>query len=156
MFREMRRRDRELSQAEAMDILERGDYGVLATIGENGYPYGVPLNYVYSKGKIYFHCAGEGHKTDNIAYDNRVSFTVVTRHEPIPDKFSTRFESAIVFGTAVKISDIDEKRYALRELIKKFSSEFMDKGMKYIDSAMDKTAVYGIVIEKISGKARKK
>ena len=155
MFREMRRKDRELSQAEAIEILEKGDYGVLATIGENGYPYGIPLNYVFARGRIYFHCAEEGHKTDNIAYDNRVSFTVVTKHDPIPHKFSTAFESAVVFGTAMQVKDKDEKRYALVEMIKKFSNDFMEKGIKYINSAIDKTAVFSIEIEKISGKRRK-
>ncbi len=156
MFREMRRKDRELSEAESIEILEKGDFGVLATICENGYPYGVPLNYVFKRGRIYFHCAGEGHKTDNIARDSRVSFTVVTKHEPIPDKFSTRYESVVVFGRAVSINDIDEKRFALGEMVKKFSKGFLEKGMAYIDADIEKTAVFGINIEKISGKARKK
>ncbi len=155
MFREMRRRDRELSHTETAEILEKGDYGVLATIGENGYPYGVPLNYVYKDGKIYFHGAKIGHKLDNIAYDSRVSFTVVTKHEPIPHKFSTSFESAVVFGTAMKIDDPDEKKAALTEMIKKFSYDFIEKGLAYIDADIDKTIVIGIKIEKMTGKRRK-
>lgn len=155
MFREMRRKDREITESEALEILANGDYGVLSTIGEDGYPYGVPLNYVFSKGKIYFHCAGEGHKTDNIEYNNRVSFTVVTKHEPIPDKFSTKFESVVVFGTAAKINGLDEKRFALTEMISKFSYGYMETGMRYLEKDIDKTAVFGIKIEKISGKRRK-
>lgn len=130
-------------------------YSALFLTIPNGYPYGIPLNYVFARGKIYFHCAGQGHKTDNIAYNNRVSFTVVTRHDPIPDKFSTNFESAVVFGRAIEVNEIDEKRYALVEMIKKFSHGFMEKGLKYIDSDINKTTVFGIKPEKISGKRRK-
>ena len=85
MFREMRRKDRSIDKRQAVQLLEAGQYGVLSTVGENGYTYGVPLNYVYHKGNIYFHCAVEGNKMDNLMFNNRVSFCVIGTTEPIPD-----------------------------------------------------------------------
>jgi len=66
MFKEMRRIDRMLSIEESKDILKNCEYGVLSSISDNGYPYGVPLSYVYFDDAIYFHSAREGHKIENI------------------------------------------------------------------------------------------
>lgn len=74
MFKEMRRKECSIQNEQAIKLLEDCKYGVLSTVGENGYAYGVPLNYVYHKGNIYFHCAGEGNKLDNIMFNNKVSF----------------------------------------------------------------------------------
>ena len=67
MFREMRRKKQQLADEECRSILERGKTGVLAVNGDDGYPYAVPVNYVFSNGKIYFHSALSGHKVDAIA-----------------------------------------------------------------------------------------
>ena len=66
MFRAMRRKRQQLSRAEAEAILERGTSGVLAVAGDDGYPYAVPLSYVYQDGKLWFHCANSGHKLDAV------------------------------------------------------------------------------------------
>jgi len=153
MFREMRRKDRSISSEQAIQLLKNGQYGVLSTIGENGYTYGVPLNYVYHEGNIYFHCAVEGSKIDNIMFNNKVSFCVVGNTEPIPDKFSYRYESVIVFGRAVEVYD-KEKENALALLIQKYSGEFMGKGMEYIQRDCVKAKVIKIEIEHLTGKAR--
>ena len=63
-FREMRRKDRQVYDDMVSEILEKGEYGVISVSGENGYPYGVPVNYVYLNGNIYIHCAKTGHKLD--------------------------------------------------------------------------------------------
>lgn len=154
MFKEMRRKDRSIDKEQAVELLKKGQYGVLSTVGENGYAYGVPLNYVYHGGNIYFHCAVEGHKLDNIAHNNKVSFCVVGDTEPIPDKFSYRYESVIAFGRAVEVYD-KEKEDALVAFIQKYSGEFMEKGMKYIQKDSIKTKVIKINIEHLTGKARK-
>ena len=75
MFREMRRKDREISINDSREILTKACYGVLSTISENGYPYGVPVNYVFYNGYIYFHSAKEVHKIDNIKNNSKVSIT---------------------------------------------------------------------------------
>jgi nitroimidazol reductase NimA-like FMN-containing flavoprotein (pyridoxamine 5'-phosphate oxidase superfamily) len=120
LFREMRRKDREMSPAENAEILKKCLYGVMSTIGEGGYAYGVPLNYEYLNNSIYFHCADCGQKLDNIKNNDRVSFCVVGDIKPLPDKFSMMYESVILFGRASEVFD-DEKDKALLALIKKYS-----------------------------------
>ncbi len=154
MFKKIRRKDRAISKQEAIEILTNGEYGILSTIGIDGYPYGIPVNYVYQNGNIYFHCAIKGHKLDNITYNNKVSFCVVGNTKVIPEKFGTNYESAILFGKAVKVSG-DEKNEALISLLEKYSSEFMEKGMLYIQKLYDKTVVVKISIEHVSGKSKK-
>ncbi len=150
----MRRSEREINKEQAIDLLQKGQYGVLSIAGENGYAYGVPLNYVYIDGSIYFHCAKEGNKLDNISFNNKVSFCVVGKTEPIADKFSYRYESVILFGKATEAFD-DEKETALVELIQKYSNEFYEKGVEYIKRSKSETKVMKITVEHISGKARK-
>lgn len=152
MFGEMRRKDREIGADEAASILKKGEYGVLSTMGENGYAYGVPLSYVYIDNCIYFHCAVEGHKLDNIRNDDKVSFCVVGRTELFPEKFSTIYESVIVFGKAAEVYD-DEKSRAFTALLEKYANEYLEKGKEYIKKADSKTKVIRISIDHITGKA---
>ena len=78
MNHEMRRSDWRLAEDEAKQILVQGEYGILSTIGEDGFPYGVPLSYAYDGEKIYFHCAADvGHKLENLDFSNKACFTVV-------------------------------------------------------------------------------
>ncbi|MEW8955520.1 pyridoxamine 5'-phosphate oxidase family protein [Clostridium sp.] len=151
MFREMRKSNKELSKEHGVSILEKGEYGILSTTGDNGYCYGVPLSYVYYDNAIYFHSALEGHKVDNLQLNNKVSFTVVGKTEVLPSRFSTKYESVIAFGQATEICD-DEKIQALKELILKYSKDFLESGMKYIKVASDKTKVFKITIDKLSAK----
>lgn len=154
MYKEMRRSDRQLSDKDMKEILEVGEYGILSTIGENGYPYGVPISYVYIDSKIFFHCAaGVGLKEENITYNDKVCFTVVGKTEVLPEKFSTKYESVIAFGTAKKSMEMKEK--ALEGLIKKYSPDFMEKGLNYIESAHYMTDVFEITIESITAKGRR-
>ncbi|HRU42660.1 MAG TPA: pyridoxamine 5'-phosphate oxidase family protein, partial [Candidatus Diapherotrites archaeon] len=125
MFREMRRQDRKTDNEKAAAILAAGEYGILSTVGDNGYAYGVPLSYAYSKGSIYFHSATVGHKLDNIKHNDKVSFCVVGATEVIPEDFGTKYESVIVFGKASEIYD-EEKQEALMTIIKKYSSDFIE------------------------------
>lgn len=153
MFREMRRQDRKTSEEQAYRILEAGEYGVLSTTCSNGYAYGVPLSYAYHNGNIYFHCAVEGQKLDNIKFNNKVSFCVVGKTEVLPGNFSTKYESAIVFGKASEVFD-DEKKEALVAILRKYSPQFMEKGMEYIKNDSSKAKVIKIEIEHIAGKSR--
>ena len=79
MFREMRRKRQQLSPAECEEILRRGTSGVLAAEGDGGYPYAVPLSYIYEDGRLYFHCAKAGHKLDAVRRNKKVSFCVIDR-----------------------------------------------------------------------------
>ena len=154
MQRPIRRADRALSQEQAMEILFKGEYGILSTVSSDGQPYGVPVSYCYSDNLLYFHCAVEGHKLENLAANNRVSFCVVGETKILPEKFATRYESAIIFGKAYELTG-NEKLSGLTELLKKYSPDFLEKGQLYIESNAEKTRVYKIEIEALSGKARR-
>jgi nitroimidazol reductase NimA-like FMN-containing flavoprotein (pyridoxamine 5'-phosphate oxidase superfamily) len=150
----MRRDDRALSDEQAAEILRKGEYGILSTVSTDGQPYGVPVSFVYDDNALYFHCAVEGHKLENLTSNPRVSFCVVGATEILPDKFATRYESAIVFGKASELSG-DEKHAGLTQILKKYSADFLEKGEKYIHSDIEKTRVFKIEIESLSGKARR-
>ena len=154
MNREMRRKDRELKNDEAIEILKNNTYGVLSTVSENGYPYGVPISYVFFNNSIYFHGAIKGHKLDNISNNNKVSFCVVGHTQILPDEFSTKYESVIVFGKAIEVYD-EEKNTVLLEIINKYSADFIEQGKEYIQKASKATKVIKINIEHISGKAKR-
>lgn len=125
---EMRRSDRLLCEMEAKQLLTNGEYGILATIGQDGYPYGVPLSYAYEDDKIYIHVAVEvGRKFENLGFCDKVSFTVVGATEVLPAKFSTKFESVIAFGT---VKPVANKLEALERIRIKYSSNFEETGKK--------------------------
>ncbi|URZ18577.1 pyridoxamine 5'-phosphate oxidase family protein [Clostridium felsineum] len=153
MFREMRRKDRELRNDDIIEILKNNEYGILSTISENGYPYGVPLSYIYMNDSIYFHSALDGHKLDNIKISDKVSFCVVGETSVVPDEFTTNYESVIILGKAKEIFD-DEKTSVLLEILKKYSKEYIEKGKIYIEKAGQRTKVFKIDINHISGKKR--
>ena len=153
-MKELRRKDRAISEEEAIAILDKAEYGVLSTVTEKGEPYGVPLNFCFIEHCIYFHCAVEGQKIDNIRHNKSVSFCAVGDTEILPDKFGTKYESVIVSGEIDEVFDMN-KQLALEGLLHKYSSEFFDKGTKYIEDLKEKTRVFKINIKKLTGKARK-
>ncbi|CAB1081515.1 Nitroimidazole resistance protein NimB [Olavius algarvensis Delta 1 endosymbiont] len=128
MFNEIKLKDRALSNEKAIEIVEKSSFGILSTIGENGYPYGVPLNYTYFDNCICFHCAREGQKLDNIDFNNKVSFCVVTKSKVLGNEFDTDYESAIAFGNATVITDESEKKDILLSLLNKFSADYLKSG----------------------------
>jgi len=150
----MRRKDRMITNTETLSILQKGEYGILNTVSSNSEPYGVPLNYCLINEYIYFHCAVEGRKISNINNNPKVSFCVVGKTEVLPDKFGTNYESCIVQGLASE-SFGEEKQFALEGLIHKYSENFVSEGLKYIEKLKDRTRVFKISMESISGKARK-
>ena len=98
--KQVRRQDRLLEQAKALELLEIGEYGVLSlALAEDG-PYGIPLNYVWDKkNAIYFHCANDGRKLETLKQNNKASFCVVGKTNVVPIKFSTGYESIVLSGT---------------------------------------------------------
>lgn len=144
-----------MDNTEAMALLQRGVYGILSTSDGNAQPYGIPINYVVIDAQIFFHCATEGHKLDNIIANGKVSFCVVGRAQVLPEKFATRYESVIVTGRAAIIDDPVLRKNALRALIVKYAPDHISSGEAYIDKLFDQTAVVQILIDHLSGKARK-
>ncbi len=155
MTKPLRRDDRRLDASAAMALLKRGEYGILSTSDKNNRPYGIPVNYVMMEEHIYFHCATEGQKLENITANNGVSFCVVGKTELIPEKFSTRYESVVVSGNADLIEDTVLKKTALRALVNKYAPNHIPAGDTYIDKLMDRTAVVRVSIVHLAGKARK-
>jgi nitroimidazol reductase NimA-like FMN-containing flavoprotein (pyridoxamine 5'-phosphate oxidase superfamily) len=153
-MKDLRRKDRAITEEEAMALLSRAEYGVLSTVSENGKPYGVPLNFCIIDRCIYFHCAVEGRKIDNIKQNKSVSFCTVGNTEILPDQFGTKYESVIVSGEVEEVFD-DNKQIALEGLLHKYSADFFDKGLKYIEALREKTRVFKITTNSLSGKARK-
>jgi nitroimidazol reductase NimA-like FMN-containing flavoprotein (pyridoxamine 5'-phosphate oxidase superfamily) len=151
----LRRNDREVSQQETHELLDKSEYGVLSTVDKYGQPYGVPLSYVYKDNAIFFHCAVDGQKLDNIANNSKVSFGVVGSTTVLPETFGTLFESAIVFGIASEVFD-DERHKALVWLLEKYCTNFMEGGLHYIELKDKVTRVLKIEISQVSGKARRK
>ena len=146
----MRRPTRALPDEQTLEILSKATYGVLSTTGVIG-AYGAPINYVYADGHIYGHCAEAGHKLDNIAHDNRVCFTVVEADPQIvPEHLSTRYRSAIAFGTAV-ILEGEAVRAPLIKLCEALTPGCIPDYLK--DGAIDRRVrVIDITVAYVSGK----
>jgi len=154
MHHELRRTERGVSEAEARELLARGEYGILSTCGPDGQPYGIPLSYCVLDDAIYFHCAIEGHKLENIAAESRVSFCVVGETEVLPEQFATRYESVVVSGRAVEVF-AEEKQQALEGILAKYAGGFLGKGLDYIEAAGERIRVFRIGIDSLCGKARR-
>ena len=127
MQNEVRRKDRVADQEQAQRILEQGEYGVLSTVSPEGQPYGTPLSYWLKDGDVYFHCALAGHMLENIAANDRVSFCVVGKTQVMSDKFSTLYESVVVFGRASEVNE-EDRRHALVGLVAKYSPAYPAEG----------------------------
>ena len=151
-FRPMRRNRQQLSREECERILDRCTSGVLALAGDSGYPYAVPLSYVYADGAIIFHSAVEGHKVDAIKRDNRCSFCVIERDDIKPAEFTTYFRSVIAFGCIHILETADEKVQALRLLGRRYSPGD-EPGLQHeIDKSLDHVLLLRLNIDHLSGK----
>ena len=148
----MRRNRQQLSREECERILGRCTSGVLALTGDYGYPYAVPLSYVYADGAIIFHSAVEGHKVDAIRRDNRCSFCVIEQDDIKPAEFTTHFRSVIAFGRIHILEDTDEKVQALRLLGRRYSPND-EPGLQHeIDKSLDHVLLLRLDIDHLSGK----
>ena len=151
MFREMRSKANMLTNEEVENILKTSPNGTLALYGENGYPYSVPVNFVYSNGKIYFHGAAEGYKLDCMKKDPHVSFSVIGKDDIAKENFTTLFSSVIAFGTIRVIDTMEEKIPVLEAMVVKYSAEFMESGKELISKGCGSVA-YELTIDHMTGK----
>ena len=152
MFREMRRKKQALQIEECEAVLRRGSSGVLAVLGDGGYPYTVPLSYVYDGEKIFFHCAKTGHKLDAIRRESKVSFCVVDADQVIPAEYTTYYRSVVAFGRARVLEEVSEKRKALEKLAEKYSPELERGRSLEIDKQFAGVCMVEIQIEHLTGK----
>ena len=159
---EVRRQDRLLDDAGQERLLDEGEYGFLAMNTDEG-GYGVPLSFVRVRGKatggaggesIYFHCASGGRKIAALEKDARVSFCVVGATQVLPEQFSTAYESVIVAGKVVLHLSDDERRAALRLLVKKYCPALIVEGEAYAEKYLHRTRILRLDIEHRTGKKR--
>ncbi|MBQ9421260.1 MAG: pyridoxamine 5'-phosphate oxidase family protein [Lachnospiraceae bacterium] len=125
MFRQMRRFKQQIPEADCIDLLKKAPRGVLSLIGDGGYPYGIPVNFVYEDGDIYIHCAGEGHKIDAIKACDKASFCVLDEGTQLEGDWDWLFHSVICFGRIREIEDRDE---VLRKAALLGDKYFKEKG----------------------------
>lgn len=152
MFRELRRKKQLLSEQETLRVLEEGKTGIVGVLGDDGYPYTVPINYVSLEYKIYFHSAKKGHKVDAIAKEPKVSMTVVEKDDVVSREFTTYFRSIQLFGKAYVVEDEAERNVAFRALCEKFSGADMDRYDEIMSKEAAAAAIVRIDIEHITGK----
>lgn len=153
MFREMRRKKQLLSAEETAAVLRRGSCGVLALAGDEGYPYAVPLSYVFDGDKLYFHSAKSGHKLDAIRQNPRASFCVVDQDKLVPEEYTSYFRSVIVFGTIRVIEDAAEKRAAIEKLGRKYAPQDTAEGLqRAVDRDLEPLCMLEMRIDHVTGK----
>ncbi|MDE6300135.1 MAG: pyridoxamine 5'-phosphate oxidase family protein [Muribaculaceae bacterium] len=150
MERKMRRFRQELPAEESLRILRDGAECVLAVDGDDGYPYAVPINYVYDGECIYLHSASQGHKIDALKRNPRLSLCVIDKADIIPEEFTTYFRSVIVFGIARFVDDEQLKIEALRKLAGKYSVGI--DPTDEINRFLKAVTVIEISIDRITGK----
>ncbi len=149
----MRRSRQALCVEECEEILRHGTSGVLSVVGEDGWPYAVPLSYVWQEGALYFHCAKTGHKLNAIRHDSRVSFCVVGQDRVIPEEYTTYYRSVILFGRAQIMEDPAQIRTAIEALAKKYHPDDLPEHRSHtIDRELAAMVMVKITPEHITGK----
>ena len=154
-MKNIRRKDREQSRDFALEVTDSCAYANLATVNTDGSPYCVPLSIAREGEWIFFHSATAGHKLDNLRQENRVCVSCVGNQSVIAGKFSIKYESAIIFGTATEIIDEEEKIHALKLICLRHTPDNMANFDGEIHRQLNLTSVWKIHIDEISGKARK-
>lgn len=153
MFREIRRNKKQiLSEAACVDILNHATSGVLSVLGDDGYPYGVPMSYAYRDGKLYFHGMPQGHKMDAIRGCDKVSFTVIETDQVVPEEYTTYYRSVIIFGKARVLNNPKDQVEALSLLVGKYSFDYKEASYEEIRSKLNNVCTFVIDIEHMSGK----
>ena len=156
MFRDMRRKNQLLSPEEAESILRQGTSGVLSLLGDGGYPYGVPLSYVYHNGKLYFHCAKAGHKLDAIRREGKCSFCVIGQDQVVPEEYTSYFRSVIAFGKVRILEEDGEKRRAIERLAAKYApGDSQDQRSRAIEREWKPLCMLEMELEHVTGKEAK-
>ena len=148
----MRRFRQQLPDAESIELLKKATSGTLALLGDEGYPYAVPISYVYSDGKLYFHSALEGHKVDAIRNCDKASFCIITKDDVHPEKYTTFFRSVIAFGRIYIIEDPAEKLEIARLLGNRYNPN-QDEALQHeIYSGLSRMLAIRFDIEHLTGK----
>jgi len=127
MFRELARKNKEISEAECVKLLKEETRGVLSVLGDDDYPYGMPMNHFYNEedGCIYFHCGKNGHRLDAIQKHDKVSFCVYDKGIATDGDWALHVNSVIVFGKLEVIDDLETITDISAKLSHKFTQDEM-------------------------------
>ena len=151
-FREMRRKRQQLSEEESISILKKATAGTLALLGDDNYPYAVPISYVYADGRLYFHSALSGHKVDAIRKGDKASFCVIEQDDVQPKKYTTFFRSVIAFGRIHIIEDEQEKLKMARVLGNRYNPNDGESLQKELEQGLSRMLMIRFDIEHLTGK----
>ena len=152
-MREMRRKERRLTDEQAWKIVDAADYGVLSMMGEDNRPYCVPVNLARKEETLYFHCAKVGQKTDFLRANGGVCMSFVTKADLDGENLTTKYVSATVFGTAEEVTENAEKAEALALIARRFAPGFEAAAQKEIETLLSVTAVWRIKADLITAKS---
>lgn len=153
MFREIKRKNKVIPMEECVALLESETRGILSVIGDDDYPYGMPMNHFYNSedGKIYFHCGKSGHRLDSLKNHNKVSFCVYDKGYKKDGDWALNVKSVIVFGKIELIDNID----MISDISMRLSHKFTQDD-EYIKSEIEKyaheTLLLQLTPEHITGK----
>ncbi len=153
MFREIQRKNKIIPMEECIALLESETRGILSVIGDDDYPYGMPMNHFYNSedGKIYFHCGKSGHRLDSLKNHNKVSFCVYDKGYKKDGDWALNVKSVIVFGKIELIDNID----MISDISMRLSHKFTQDD-EYIESEIEKyaheTLLLQLTPEHITGK----
>lgn len=151
VFRPMRRFKQELPEQECLEILDKAYRGFLSVVGDGGYPYAVPINFLYSDGHLWFHCALEGHKLDAIKACDKACFTVIDDPVKEENDWWYHVRSVICFGRIHMVEDNVQRLSMLRALGMKYFPEGYDIEADMVKNG-PRAAMLDFEIEHISGK----
>ena len=153
MFRNMRRFKQQITEEECHEVLKNAKRGVLSLLGEDGYPYGLPINHWYCEedGKLYFHGAKAGHKIEAIRKCDKASFCAYDEGYRKEGEWALNIKSVIAFGRISLVEDEDLSRKICTQLVGKFTNdeEYLQKELK---NALSRVQCLELRIEHMTGK----
>ena len=156
MFRELSNKQKQILNDECVELLKQETRGILSVNGDDGYPYGIPMNHFYDfeDGCIYFHCGKNGHKIDALRRSDKVSFCVYEKGSKVENDWALNVRSVVVFGKVEIIDDIAIASDIARKLSYKFTSD-----ETYIQNEINhyakETLILKLIPEQITGKKAK-
>jgi len=151
-FRAMRRFRQQLSEQESIDILRHATSGTLALLGDNDYPYAVPMSFVYDDNSLFFHSAMNGHKIDAIRQHSKASFCVIAKDQIVPEKYTTLYRSVIAFGCIHIVDDEKEKCHFARLLGNRYNPNQEEALQRELAQGLARMLMIRFDIEHLTGK----
>jgi len=151
----MRRKDREMNEEFALNIVDKCEWATLCAITTQNAPYCVPLSIARIDNFIYFHCAKEGKKIDCLRYSPAVCISCVGDSQRLKDEFTTKYESAIVTGIATQVAERDEKILALKAICERHTPANMQNFDEAINKSLFRTDIWKVSIDSITGKSKR-